>query len=558
VLVETLVLATVAPPYRRRATAYVLRQMQGEVVVRARRLIPALLASGLVSGVLLWLAFHQGGFFEDERLTAAVVLWVGLGVVCLVELPRLRPSTPALVALAALALLTGWTALSTGWSADPVRGERMVDLDMIYLAILGIGILGAGAGRYARGMLLVAAGVCVVVAGAGLWARLHPGAFGSPLPDVAIDGYRMEWPLGYWNAMGGLAAMGGVLSLGLAGDPSSRFAVRISACAASVLCLVAAYVTFSRGSVAAVFLGVAVLVALGAHRASLTASVAVVAVAVGALVLRFEAVPALTTDPTAGNGQAQAGTAMTPVVVAVLALAAAAQGVLAVGDRSVALTSLVQRARRPALILVTGVALVGAFGAYVVRADAIEGRVASALTDTNDWLDRQWDEFNRPGAPRDAGRGSARLDTAAGTRSDLWAVARHAFADAPLRGQGAGSYQVLFFRDRTVDENVQNAHSLELETAAELGLIGAVLLLAFLGAVGAAVVRSRRHRLALPTTQTAAAGAAVTVWLVHASVDWDWQMPAFTGTALLIAVTLFPSGRRRRRSGRGPAVSGSG
>jgi hypothetical protein len=32
-------------------------------------------------------------------------------------------------------------------------------------------------------------------------------------------------------------------------------------------------------------------------------------------------------------------------------------------------------------------------------------------------------------------------------------------------------------------------------------------------------------------------------------VDWDWQLPAITGVALLAAASLFPEGRRvgRRR-----------
>lgn len=523
-----------------------------EGVTTARRLVAAVAAAGLAAGVLLWLAFHQGGYFEDARLTGAVILWAALAVVCVVELPRMRPASAGLVALGALALLTGWTALSTGWSPDPARGERLVDLNLLYVAVFALGLLGVGTGRYARAVLLAAAGICVVVAAAGLWARLHPGAFGSPLPNVVTDGYRMEWPMGYWNAMGGICAMGAVLCIGLAGDPHTRPAVRSVASAAAVLCLLATYVTFSRGSVVAAALGLVVLVALGAHRASLTASLAVIGVATAALILRFEASAALTTDPAAGSGQAAAGEAITPVVLTVLALAAIGQGALTVGDRSATVSSLLSRARRPVAIVLAGMLLVTAAGAYVVRADAIERRVAQALTDSEDWLDRQWDEFNRPGAVREQERGSARLDTAAGTRSDLWAVARRAFADSPLRGEGAGAYQVLFFRGRDVDENVQNAHSLELETAAELGLVGLVLLVTFLGAVAAAVVRSRRRKLALPTTQTAAAGAAVVVWLTHASVDWDWQMPAFTGTALLIAATLFPTGRRRRRRrGRG-------
>jgi hypothetical protein len=75
--------------------------------------------------------------------------------------------------------------------------------------------------------------------------------------------------------------------------------------------------------------------------------------------------------------------------------------------------------------------------------------------------------------------------------------------------------------------------------------VGAVLLLAFLVALSAAAVRSRLRPGALGRSQAAAVGAACSVWVVHAAVDWDWQLPALTGTALVLGAALFPEGRRR-------------
>ena len=509
---------------------------------RLRRSGPPLAATAIGVAVLAWLAFQQAGYFDETRSRAAAALWVALGVLCVLELPRLRLSSPALVALASLALLTAWAALSTSWSLDPIRASRQVELDLFYVAIFAVGLVAAGTGRHARAVLLSALALCAVVMGAALWARLHPGAFGSPLADESL-GYRMDWPFGYWNALGGLGAMGAVLATGFAADPRSAVPIRAGAAATSALCAVATYLTFSRGSIAALAVGLVVLVVLGVHRVSLVASLLVIASAVAVLVLRLETIPALTTDPTAGGGAADAGAAFTPVVVVVLIATAAAQAVLCVGDRSQRVASALQTARRPLAYGLGAVALIVVVGTLATRADTVQ----TAVTDTGDWINRQWDEFNRPGQQGPQARGSARLDTTAGTRSDLWSVAGDGFASAPVRGTGAGSYQVLFFRDRSVDESVQNAHSLPYETLSELGLVGAGLLLTFLGAIVVAGYRSRKRRLALPTSQTAAAGAAVAVWLVHAAVDWDWQMPAFTGLALLIAAPLFPAGRRKRR-----------
>lgn len=515
-------------------------------------MIPPLASTAVVTGLIVWLAFHQGGFFEDARLTAAVAAWAALAVVCGIELPNLRLSAAALVALAALALLAGWTALSTSWSLDPLRADRAVDLALLYVALFALALFAVGTGRYARVVLLAAAAAATAVCGVALWARLHPGAFGSPLPDLRVDGYRMDWPLGYWNALGGVGSLGLALGLGIGADPRSPVVVRALAAGAATVCGVAAYLTFSRSAVIAVAVAVVVLIALGAHRASLVATLLVVGVAVGIAIARLEATPALTTDPARAPGQADAGATMTPILALLVVAAAGVQATLAIGNRSAAVADLARRTARPLAIGVSALVAAAAIGGYVLRADAVEGRVSNALRDSGDWIDRQWDEFNRPGAQREAERGSARLDTAGGTRADLWGAALDGFAAAPLRGEGAGSYQVRFFRERETDDTVQNAHSLPLETLSELGLVGGILILTFLGAVTRALVLSRRRRLALPSSQTAAAGAAVAAWLVHASVDWDWQMPALTGLALLIAATLFPAGRRRRRRGARP------
>ena len=58
--------------------------------------------------------------------------------------------------------------------------------------------------------------------------RRRRGAVGAPGPwlvtlDRSISaGGRLEQPLGYWNAMGALAAIGLVLCAGVAGDPDAR------------------------------------------------------------------------------------------------------------------------------------------------------------------------------------------------------------------------------------------------------------------------------------------------------------------------------------------------
>ena len=60
-----------------------------------------------------------------------------------------------------------------------------------------------------------------------------------------------------------------------------------------------------------------------------------------------------------------------------------------------------------------------------------------------------------------------------GYRYDYWRVAWLEFKDAPLRGQGAGNYDDLYFSERRTTEDIRQPHSLPLQTLAELGLVGA-------------------------------------------------------------------------------------
>jgi len=81
---------------------------------------------------------------------------------------------------------------------------------------------------------------------------------------------------------------------------------------------------------------------------------------------------------------------------------------------------------------------------------------------------------------------------------------------------------------------VRDVHSLELEQLAELGLPG-LLAFALLLAGGGLAARD-----ALRRDPAAAAGvtAATLAWLLHASIDWDWQLPAVSLPALIMTGAL--------------------
>ena len=69
-----------------------------------------------------------------------------------------------------------------------------------------------------------------------------------------------------------------------------------------------------------------------------------------------------------------------------------------------------------------------------------------------------------------------------------------------------------------------------LDEGAELGVVGLVVLLAFL-------LLPLAHANLRTGPAPVAAGAYV-VFLVHTGLDWDWELPALTLTALLVAAKL--------------------
>jgi O-antigen ligase len=131
----------------------------------------------------------------------------------------------------------------------------------------------------------------------------------------------------------------------------------------------------------------------------------------------------------------------------------------------------------------------------------------------------------------DEGDARRLLDVTGHGRAELWRVAADAWRDSPLLGQGAGTYARSVIAATGDLSLPANAHSLYLETLAELGVVGLALLLVFL------VLALTRARA------SPAAAAVVAAWAVHAAVDWDWQLPAATLPAVLAAGTLTRTGR---------------
>ena len=130
----------------------------------------------------------------------------------------------------------------------------------------------------------------------------------------------------------------------------------------------------------------------------------------------------------------------------------------------------------------------------------------------------------------------ARLRAALGDRAYYWAVAWHAL-DSPFRGLGSGAFAQLWAIERPVGVNAIDAHSLFLESLLELGVVGLVFVVATLSVPLVAAAR-------LGGGWAAGATGAYVAFLMHAAVDWDWEMPAVTIAGLGCGAALVGGARR--------------
>ena len=447
------------------------------------------------------LAFFAGGYFDSPRAVAGLVAWVLVAAGVLLE-PGSWPRTrTARMALGGLALFAVWTLLSITWA--PIAGDayHAGQIVMLYLGTLVAAALllrSPAAQRLVEPALV--AGTLVVI-GYGLAGRMLPGLL-HYARSVTAEG-RLEQPLTYWNAMGELAALGFVLAARVAGDCTRDRRLRVAAAAACAPLGMGLYLSFSRGALFACAAGLLTLIVAVRRREQLAA----VAVAVlGGVLAAVASAPFRGVTALAGSASARERDGA--IVLALLALVtlgtALGQRLLVVRRRSEELTL-------PRRAPVLAAALIGAALALAIVVGAKESSVQS----------------------QQLSGGATRLVTLQSNRYDYWRVAIKAFATQPVHGVGAGNWSVYWLRYRHVNEFATDAHSLPLQTLAELGLVGLVLLLVFLGAVATAGVQAMR------VTATAAGPfAGFVVYVAHSPLDWDWQMPAVSLVALVLCGCL--------------------
>ena len=289
-----------------------------------------------------------------------------------------------------------------------------------------------------------------------------------------------------------------------------------------------AYLTYSRSAVAGVVIAAVAVLALSPHRWLLAADVAAVGAGTAAIIL------AIRSEPAIAHGSSGAGGA-TVALVAGVAMAACVLVAWATARLRLDRLRTSPSRTRVALGICVAAVLLGAV------------TVGPALAN------RAWRSFERP-TPALTGDPAQRFATLGGTRRALWGTALAAFGRDPLKGTGAGTFEFVWNRDARRSYFVRDAHSLYIESLGELGLPGALLVVAALGALLAGAVRA-----ALAETDAAGRGAAagccaaLLVFCVTAGVDWMWESTAVAVMALAagsVAASASAAPAPRRAIGR--------
>jgi len=489
--------------------------------------------AALIAVAIAATAFVADGGLRLEPTTRVTIAWIVVGgLLTAAAVLRARRGTRherfhGGGLLAAMGVLVLLTAASIAWSISPSTSWEETNRTFGYLAAVVAAIaLGRLAPHRWPALLQGIATGAVIVCGWALLTRILPGAL-APEETFA----RLREPFGYWNAVGGMAALGMLPLLWLAARRDGHAAANALAWPGMSILLVALMLSYSRGALVALAVGLVFWFAVTPLR--LRGAVALGAAVLGAaapIAWSFSQ-EALTADRVALAVRADAGRELgllTLLVLTVL-LATGLAATFAASRRPPSPSSR-RRFGRGLLALLAVIPVLG-----LVALAAAPGGVGGQLSST-------WDELVNPAA-RTPANTPDRLTQASSVRARYWREALAIHESSPWVGVGAGGYVTARTRVRNPPLlEVRHAHGYVVQTLADLGWAGVVASLLVVIAWAVALVRALglgRHARRLPwdaeRVGMATLGAVAVVYGAHSMLDFTWFIPGLTVPALLAA-----------------------
>jgi O-Antigen ligase len=484
----------------------------------------ATLPAVVLASLLLVASWFDGAFAVRHWAPVAILglLMVAAAIVAGARSPH---GTPVRVALICLWVFAAWTVASALWAESSGRALEGGARTLLYATLFTVPLVSAISARTAARLGAAVATGVALVGGVTLLGLLGDGT-------GAFLAGRLDDPVGYRNATACLFAVAFWPLIAACAHRAANPFWRAAAFAGAVLMLGLVTLTEARGVLLGLVAGGVVAILLGPDR--LRRSWAAL-LACGALAMVADDV--LTPYRAFTDGRPEGATDISTAANALLLVVAIAAPVGLAGallDGGLRLSGKVREGARTAaaglLALLVPLALV-----------AVLVAIGNPVTFAGDRID----EFR---GLETAAPGETRLTFGGGQRSDIWRVALLELSESPVTGVGEGNYPFRYYEERRTDRNLSTPHSLAFSVVAELGLVGALALLGFLGAVVAAV--ATRWRGADPTARWIASGllASATVVLGQSLVDWIWLIPGVEGLAFLLAgLALAALGESDRR-----------
>ena len=482
-------------------------------------------------------------------MPSVVLGFFGLIVSLLMAYPR-RPRQLSFAVLILFGCYSVWVALSSLWADSVTRVWLESGRTFTYLLVLALALVYLS-DRTARKWFRY-----LVMAGALLMLATCLAKLGLADRDSIASLFmqkRFSYPVSYPNNAAALFLVTFWPLMWLASGPEERAPVRGVALGLATGLLGLAIMTQSRGAMWSLVITLLLTFLISPARLRTLLYVLVPAL------LMVYVFPSLNRywleGPEAVGGELGVRTlAAASIIAGLVGL------ILALLERWV-------RVSRRAKVILGTIVLLGALGVVVYGSVALTRDAGGPVK----WISQTWRQFTGRTSEEPRVEGASRFTLVYATgRVGIWKVALQEFESAPVLGVGADNFVFQYDRLRTTETyKTKQAHSFELQVLGETGVVGGVfafggILLAaggllwprctsgWRGARRARLCRRRAKGSLEPTgasprwrgpqwgDDSLAYGwemallAGCAYWLIHASVDWLWQMAGVTIPAVLL------------------------
>ncbi len=494
-----------------------------------------ILAAGLL--VILYYAFSAGGYFTPQRsygelwILYLIVLGLLFGLQVKQGLTRLGWAEVGIFGAFAL-----WNLASVSWSYYPARSFDEFIRAVLYLSGFGLFYLYLARREWLAwlGHLFVA--IAVIVAIRALLGKILPGQISDPDPFGAN---RLNYPITYWNTLAVFMGMAFVIGLRVIADRGTRLITRYLYGPALFLFMVTIFYTVSRAGIAMLLVAIGIFLVTSTNRLRAVLQTAVAFFWMGIVVLiSYAWLPSTIESQPAEALKSSQGHTLGLVLLVMMLLVAGTQWILAQFEKRITVSAELGRKIGMGLgIAAVTVVLVGFIG---FTSTGSRGGPFS-------WTKARVESFTSVTKGASTETIEERLFTTQSERYQEWQAAVETFKEKPLTGTGAATWVVGWLKWRPFDMISKDGHSWFFENLSELGIIGAGLTIAFVAVFFTISISDlRRMKRGRKREIYGAFFAAATMLLVHAMIDWDWEMPVIFLSFFMFTGALMRFGQLSR------------